>query len=200
MAIYATSPIRASTAEARSSLSTSRSALPLSSSMPTWGPIRWRSAPLRNSLTEIIISTWGGDLAEPPNRSRWILPAGLSMPSKAKSRSTGPSVCEICTPRSQSGSSLLRRQRGRCFGAQARVGLFDFDHLVSIKGHKGDSAGRLAIDPVLQLQPFLGLARFVHGAAHRQHHLLPVHAFPRPLVLDGLLNFRGQVVHVQFGC
>ena len=50
-------------------------------------------------------------------------------------------------------------------GSEAGVGFFDLDHFVAVEGHEGDPAGGRAVDPVLQLEAVLGLARFVGRTA-----------------------------------
>ena len=53
---------------------------------------------------------------------------------------------------------LVGWQRSGGFGAQAGVGFLHLDHLVAVERHEGDAAGRLAVDPIFDLQPILGFA------------------------------------------
>jgi len=94
-------------------------------------------------------------------------------------------------------SKLLRRQRRGSFRAKTGVRLLHLHHLVPAKSHERNASGRLAVDPVFQLQPFLGLAGLVTGRpmASSTARGPCLHA---PACLDRLLYLRRQLRGVQF--
>src|SRR5579862_574936 len=93
------------------------------------------------------------------------------------------------------GSGQRRREFGTaaCARGVGSVVLFDADYGVAFEGDESGFRGRSAIDPVFGVVAFgVALADFVFGAAHGGEDHFGVHADDGALVLDGLLELRGE--------
>src|SRR5579875_1679458 len=95
---------------------------------------------------------------------------------------------------------LLRdsiRQPGRGPSAKIRITLLDFDNLALLQGHKRYLAGRIAINPGLDLIAIrIRFAALIARLAQRKQQLILIHALNRPLLLDRFLNRLGQSIEI----
>src|SRR5208283_3114871 len=89
-------------------------------------------------------------------------------------------------------------ERGSGRTADTGIGFPDFDNLALAKGHERDFPGGLAIHPILDLVAVFHLPGLVARLAHGQQQLFAVHAFRRPLLLNGHPNGLGQLFHVVY--
>src|SRR5262249_26799627 len=73
---------------------------------------------------------------------------------------------------------------------QARVLLFYFHYLAALKSHERHLAGRLAENPVFQIDPVLRLTVLAIRIAQRKPNLIAIHALQSASFGDGLLRLR----------